>query len=155
MGTRILGGKPLNALLILQNFLDFPGNGLQLRQIIAVFIGINGTPGHGELHRQTVHCHELCAVGLGGGHGDFRSGQSIEYLVSLPGNGASHHVDHGKGAHALLLRHPQGGQGVRRLAGLADNDDQGAFVEGGPPVAELRRQLHPDRDARQILNHIL
>ena len=55
------------------------------------------------------------------------SGPAQVYSTSSDslGDGGAHHVDDGQGAAAPPLGLPQGGHGVQRLAGLADDDDQG------------------------------
>ena len=151
----LLGGKPLNPRLVLQQPLHFSGQGFQLpdqggglivRQLPAVL---------GEGNGQCVDGQQLGAVGLGGCHGDFRTGQSIEDVVRLPGNGGAHDVDDGQGFGSLLLGLAQGGQRISGFTGLADDNHQSVFRHKGVPIAEFRGKLHPDGNFCQILQHIL
>ena len=151
----LLGGEPLDPFLVFQQLLDFVRQGLQLADHSGGILFRQGPPGLGQGNGQHIAGGQLGGVGLGGGHGDFRPCQSVEYMVGFPCDGGAHHVDDGQGGGSVLLGLPQGGQAVRSLAGLADDDHQGLLRKQGSTVAEFRGQLHPDGNACQILQHIL
>ncbi len=155
LGIGVLCGKPLNSLLILKDGLDLLRNALQLPDQLPVLLLRYGIPHPAQLQRQSISRNELCAVGLGGGHGDFRPGQRIEDMVRFPGDGGAHHIHNAQSLQASLLCLPQGRQRIRRLSGLTDDDHQPRRIQNGIPVPELRCQLHPHRDSCQPLQHIL
>ena len=155
LGVCIFGRKPLDTLLILQGPLHLLRQTHHLLDISGVLLLADFLPHQGELYRQGIAGNQLGAVGLCGCHGDFRPRQGVKYIVRLPGNGASHHIDDGQGPYSLLLGKAQGRQGVSRLPRLTDDHHQGVGVQERSAVAELRGQLHPDGDFCQILNHIL
>ena len=92
-----------------------------------------------QIQSDHVDHRQLGAVSLGGGHGDLRAGPSVQHIVRLVGDGAAHHVDNGEHPAATILGHAQGGQGICRFTGLADDDDQRLVVQNGVPVPELTR----------------
>ena len=122
-GVGELGGEPLDAALVLQHAGDLVRQGGQLLNVSRILVLHEFPPHQGQLHRQGVHGHELGTVGLGGGHGDLRPRQGVEHIVRLPGDGGAYHVHHRQCPRPLPLRLPQGGQRVRCLPGLGDNDD--------------------------------
>ena len=155
VGIGLLGSKPLNALLILQNLVDLFGQSQQFVDIIAVFFLVNGAAVLGKLHRHAIHGGDLRTVGLGGCHRDLGPGQRVKHLVGLAGNAAAHHIHNGHGVQALFLGHAQRRQCVGRFARLAHHDHQRIFVQRHFAIAELRCQLYAHGDLCQILQHIL
>ena len=129
---------------------DIPDHG-------GVCLVVHGAHDLAEVQAQQVQHRHLGAVGLGGGHGDLRPGPGIQHVVGLPGNGGAHHVDDGQDAGAPLFGLPQGGHGIQRLAGLADDDDQVPFPYDGVAIAELGGQAHlhaaPQHPLQVILAH--
>ena len=53
------------------------------------------------------------------------------------------------------LRLPERREAVRRLSGLAYDDHKRIRRKQHSPVTKFRRQLHADRNLRQLLDHIL
>ena len=137
LGISVLGREPLNALLVLQGPLHLLRQAHHFLDIPGVLLFADFLPHQCELYRQGIAGNQLGAVGLGGRHGDFRPRQGVKYIVRLPGNGASHHIDDGQGPYPFLLGKAQGCQGVSRLPRLADDHHQGIGVQEGSAVAEL------------------
>ena len=109
----------------------------------------------GQLQREGVHGDQLGTVGLGGGDGDLGSGEGIEDMVRLAGNGGAHDVHDGQGTDPEGLGLAQGGQAVGGLAGLGDDDDEGFGIQQLFAVAELGGQLDPGGELGQILEDVL
>ena len=97
----------------------------------------------------------MAVIGLGGCHGDFRTGLDVDNVVCLSGNGGSYYIDNGKCRNTLFLDLPECGKAVRRLSGLGDDYAERTLWNRKIPVAELGCQLHPHRQTGHILNHIL
>ena len=70
-------------------------------------------------------------------YGDLWPGPGVDHVVRLPGNGGPHHIDDGQQPGSQPPGLPHGGQGIDSLAGLADDDGQGAPGDDGVTVAEL------------------
>lgn len=135
----LFGGKPLDPLLVIQDFLDFFRKGLKLcDQILITLLG--NEPTHpGKLDGQAITSDQLGAVCLGGSNCDFRTVKGIEHIICLTGNGASYHIDDTKRFQPLFLRQPKGCQAVCGLTGLADHHHQTMGIQKHPAVTELRR----------------
>ena len=153
--VEVMGGQILDVLLVLQHLLHAAGQQPQLVDEPVVIIPVDEPQRVGKVQSQQVQHAQLRGVGLGGGNGDLRPRPGVQHVVALLGDGAAHHVDHAQRPCAQLLGLPQGGQRVRRLAGLADDDDQRLVVHDGVTVAELRRQRHLNRDAQHLLQEVL
>ena len=132
-----------------ENLLHLPRQGLQPPYHSAVCLIIHGAQHIAEIQPQQVQHRHLGAVCLCGGHSDLRSGPGVEHVVALPGDGRAHHVHDGQHPGTALFGLAQGGHGVQRLAGLADDDDQIALAHQGVAVPELRRQADLHRPAQQ------
>ena len=75
-------------------------------------------------------------------------------MVSQLGDGAAHHIDHGKasGSPPLTLFHS--GNSIRSFPRLGQHDEQRMFVNLGITVAKLTGQLYNDRNATELFNGI-
>ena len=150
-----LGGEPLQPFLFLQDPRDLVRNLGQLRQHAPGLFPGDLAPYAGQVDGQHIRGNQLGAVGLGGGHGDFRARQRIEHMVRFPGDRRTDYVHDGQRDRAPLLRDPQSCQAVRRLPGLGNDDYKRFPTHGDIPVAEFGGQFHPDRNSGQIFDHIL
>ena len=132
----------------------WPGEGLHgLDDAPAAEQGYLPPPSHPQ-GEEGEH-HELAGEGLGGRHPDLGPGVQVAAEAGLASDGGAHHIDDAHGARSPAASLPQRGQGVRRLSRLADRDDQRALVQHRVLVAELRGVLDLDRNARQVLEHVL
>ena len=155
VGCGLLGGEPLEALFILKYPGDFLRQSSHFRDQAPVAVFIDRAAYLRELDGQDVAGQKLGAVGLGGSHRNLRSGQGVEDVVCFSGNGGANHIYDGKGTDTHAFGLTKSRQGVCGLAGLTDKDNQSLFVQQQGPIAEFGRQLHTDRDFRQILDDIL
>ena len=119
------------------------GSGHQLRQLhqgvqeLVVLLLRQGTQLLRNMQRQKIYHSQLGGVGLGGSHSDLRAGPGINHLIGSLGNGASHHIHNGQRPGAPPFGLPQGSQGIRRLAGLADDYNQSLTAQHRIGIAEL------------------
>ena len=120
-----------------EHLLHLSRQGLQPPYHSAVCLIIHGAQHIAEIQPQQVQHRHLGAVRFRGGHGDLRSGPGVEHVVALPGDGRAHHVHDGQHPGTALFGLAQGGHGVQRLTGLADDDDQIALAHQGVAVPEL------------------
>ena len=92
---------------------------------------------------------------LGGGHPDFGARLGHQGQVRLPHAGARGHVAQGQGCEvADLLSDAQRRQGVRRLPGLGDGDEQAARRDHHAAVAELAGDIDLAGDADVLLDPV-
>ena len=145
VGVGVLAGEPLDALLVLQHPLNLFRQGLQLADEGAAALLINAAAHLGKLGGEQIDRRQLGAVGLGGGHRDFRPGVGVQQVIALPRDAGAHHVDDTQHRHALVLGKAQGGQAVGGLARLGDDDHQRIFHQLGVAVAELGGKVDLDR----------
>ena len=101
------------------------------------------------------HQDELRRVRLRRGDGDLRPRPSVKHLRRLARDGRADDVRDSKALRAQTLGLLQGGKRVARLARLADDDHQGVLVDDRRTVAELRRNVNLDGDARELLDVVL
>ena len=153
--TYQLIGKPLDALLVLQDALHLFRNGINLRQKCLIHLVGDLIPCLGKLQCQQICRHQLTAIRFCCCHGNFRPSKSIEHTVRLSGDGRANHIDDSQRANALFFCQTQCLQTIRRLSGLADDNHQTLRHQRHLPIAELRRQFHTNRQTGQFLNHIL
>ena len=153
--VEVEGGEILDVRPVVQNLLQLGGDQQQLGHNAVVLRLVQGAQGLGAVQADEVHHRKLGGEGLGGGHGDLRPGPGIEHVVALPGDRGAHHVDDREHPGSQALGLPQGGQGVHRLAGLADDQHQGFVGNDGVAVAELGGQRHLHRLAQQPFQGVL
>ena len=146
--------KALNQLPVLQNLLHLFRQLQESIDVLRVFFGGDGLSDFCKAESQEIEGGQLGAVGLGGGYRDFRACPGVHDIVSLSGNGASHHIDDSQDPLPVFMGLPESGQRVGSFAGLADNDDKGALLEDGVAVAELGSQIYLYRDAGNTLKHV-
>src|SRR5436190_3652886 len=79
----------------------------------------------------------------------------VNARVGLPGDRASHDVYSTERQRALLLGFPEGRQRVGRFAGLADRNDDRAFLDQRIAVAEFARVRGFGDDLRQVLHQVV
>ena len=96
---------------------------------------------------EQVQGRELGDKGLGGGHPDLGAGVGVDHAGGFPGNGGIQHVADGHVHGAARFGLPQGRQGVGGLPRLGDDHHQRVLVDDRVAVAELRGDVHLDRDA--------
>ena len=92
-------------------------------------------------HRQVTHSsqqssnqgqyHHLRCKRLGGCHADLRPGMDVNTAVRFPGNGRTDHIDQAQRGGAAVFRLAHGGQGVSRLARLADGEQDRLVINNG------------------------
>ena len=80
---------------------------------------------------------DLAGEGLGGGDADFGADVDVGAAMGGAGDGGAYDVADAVEEGAFLLGELYGGQGVGRLAALADGDDDVVGVDDGVAVAEL------------------
>ena len=97
---------------------------------------------------------ELAGECLGGGNTDLWPCMDGQDHVGFACNRALLNVDDGQDP-GTLLQVPERGERVGRLAGLADENREGALADGGVAVAELRSHVHLDRDSGERLDPVL
>ena len=100
-------------------------------------------PHPAEVQGQHGQHGDLVGERLGAGDADFRAGVQIDAAVGLAGDAAADHVAQRQRRMPLALRFAQGGQGVGRLAGLRDGQDDGVAVDRRIAIAELARRIRP------------
>ncbi|SCJ17615.1 Uncharacterised protein [uncultured Flavonifractor sp.] len=149
------GGEVLDILPVGENLLHLVGDALELLHNCRILLGSDGAHQVGEAQADEVDDRQLGGVGLGGSHGNLRSGPGVEHVVALPGDGGAHHVDDGQQSGPQPAGLPHGGQGVDGLAGLGDDQSQGSGGDDGVAVPELRGQGHLHRLAEQPLQGVL
>ena len=115
---------------------------------------VNGSTHLGELHSQHVKCGQLCTVSLGRCNGDLRTCPGVHNTVRFSGDGAADDIDNTQYLEALCLGFPQSCQRIRRLTGLADNDDHIALLQDGITITEFAGHIHLYRDSCQTFNDI-
>ena len=108
----------------------------------------------GQVDSQHIHHGDLSGIPLGGGHGDLRASPGIDHVVGQLGNGAAHHVHDGQHAGPTGLALLHGGDGIRRLAGLRDDHQQGVLIHQGVAVAQLGSQVGLHRNTAQLLDDV-
>ncbi len=137
LAIAVLLRQLLDLLLLLQDLLDLFRRLAQRRHDPGCLLRGEGAALPGEQQPQQVHHQHLGGIGLGGGHGDLRSRPGIDHIVGLPGDRTAHHVGHRQHVAAALPGLPQGGQGIRRLARLADDHHQRLRLEQRVAIAKL------------------
>jgi len=128
---------------------------LKLRHKLVQTLGRQAFTQSGQIDRHHQHYQELSGIGLGGGHRDLRPGPGINDLIGFTGNGRANDIRDRQGSGAQPLGFLQGRQGIAGLAGLADDNHQRARIHQRIPIAELGRDVHLDRDPRQLLQIVL
>ena len=78
----------------------------------------------------------------------------VNPAVGLPGDGGADHIGDGQGTEAFAARFAEGGKGVDGLPGLADDKDEGTFVQGRVPVAEFGSIFDFHWDTGETLDQI-
>ena len=152
---KVPGGEILHILRAVQYGLQLFRQSFQLMQDGRIFLMGDRSQQVTEIKSDHVHQGQLRGICLCGSHGDLRPRPCIEHIVRLPGDGGTHHVHNGQRPAAKALGLPQGGHGIQRFAGLADEDHQGVIVHQRIAVAELRGEAHLHWAAEQALPVIL
>ena len=145
------GGEILDLLRVLQHALHLGRERQQFADELVIALRRESAEQVRQIDPEHVQQRQLRAVGLRRGHGDLRAGPGVEHVVALAGDRAAHHVDDREDARAEPFGLAQRGHGVQRLAGLADDDDEGLLVDQRIGIAELRGQGDIDLHAQQPL----
>ena len=91
---------------------------------------------------------------LGGGHRHLRARVQVDAAVDLPGDRGADDVDDADHPAALALQLLHRGEGVDRLARLADRDVERVRLDDRVAVAELRRRLRRGGHAGEVLDQL-
>ena len=155
MGIGELGGKPLDPLLFLEKSLDLTGQLLDISDKGAVLFLGDIAADSSYFNGEQVSRYELCGIGLGRRHRDLGACQGIEDIFSLSGDRRTDDIDDAQGPRSPLLGLAQGGQRIRCLTGLTDDNDQCIVAQDRIAVTEFASQFHADGNTGKILDHIL
>ena len=147
--------KPRDALLVLEQALHLLGQRGQGFEELRLARRVDLPADARKEDGKQVADDELRGVCLRRGHGDLRPGERVEDAVRLARDGRAHDVDDGQRAVSLALGLAQRGQAVRGLARLAHDDDELVLLQEQPAVAELRSELRPNGQPRQVLEDVL
>ena len=101
--VRKLAGKPLNTLFIRQDLFDLSRKQLHFCQHGNISFLTNASTNSCCFHRQQIAIDQLRTVCFCGSYGDFRSGQSVHYIVRLPGNTGAHYINDAQCFRAFLF----------------------------------------------------
>ena len=154
--VRQLGAQLTHAgLLVVQDLLDAVRHGGEVVQVLGDLVGPLVAAQLGQVEPQQVAGGDLGEEGLGGGHGDLRTGVGVEDGVGLAGDGRAVGVDDGQDLAALLAGVTHGLDGVHGLAGLGDGHGQGLLADDRVAVAELVGELDLHGDAAPVLDGVL
>ena len=107
-----------------------------------------------EVHREQQQRHQLRRVRFGGRDRNFRTGDRIHHRVRFARDRRTHRIGHGEALRAAAFRFFQRRQRVARFARLADYDAERVFVRQRIAVPVFRRDIHFDRNARDLLDVI-
>lgn len=80
---------------------------------------------------------ELGGEGFSGGDADFVACALVDAAFGFAGDGGADDIGDGEGSVAFADGFAQGGESVDGFAGLADDEDEGVFIERGVTVAEF------------------
>ena len=151
----LLGRKPLNALLVINDSLDFLRKSLKFFDVACVLLLCDLLSYQGELDCQYIRCHHLCTVSFGCCNRNFRSRKCIEYIICLTGNRRSHNIYDRKRSDSMILTQSQCCKAVCGLSGLTDHDRQCMRIQDRITITEFRRKFHTNRNSCHIFDHIL
>ena len=101
-----------------------------------------------QIKCQQIQHRHLRGVALRGRNGDLRTCPGVDDVVRDAGDRTADDVDDRQNSRAEALCLTQRGHGVKRLAGLADNNGKRPFVYDRTAIAELGGQNDLDRHAR-------
>ena len=104
-----------------------------------------------DVDAQHEHNDELRRVGFRRRDSDFRACVGVDDLVGLAGDGRAHDVRDSHRTGAKTFGFAQGGQGIARLAGLADDNHEAARIHQGIAVAEFTGNVRFHRDPGEFL----
>ena len=107
-----------------------------------------------QIERQQIQHRHLRGVALRGRNGDLRACPGVDDIVRDAGDRTADDVDDREHIRALGLRLADGGDGVRRLAGLRNDDHERVLVDDRVTVAELTRKVSIDRNVRELFERI-
>ena len=108
-----------------------------------------------NLDRDQVQRRQLRGICLGRRNRDLRARPGIQHAVRFARNRGGNHVDHRDRERTRLLGKAHRGQGVRRLARLADDDAHILLADDRVLIPELGRDLGGAADAAHGLDHAL
>ena len=92
VGGREFRCEPLNALLVLEQALGLVGKGLQLCDIIFVFLLIDNAAFECQFNCNDVSDKHLCAVGFGCCHGNLRTSKCVKNMVGFAGDATAQNI---------------------------------------------------------------
>ena len=143
-----------NGRVHVQRRLHLLGQGAQRREQPLVLLPLDSPQRFGRVQGKQIQHRQLGGVALGGGHGNLRACPCVQGVVGDFRNGTAHHVHNGKRLRTPALAFLHGGNGIRRLAGLGQDDEQRMPVNQGVCIAKLTCQLRSHGDTAQLLDGI-
>ncbi len=142
-------------IVLLQHALELLGQCGQRRQELLGLGDGKAVARLRQVNREEVKRRQLRGEGLGGAHANFRAGVRVNGAMRFPRHHAAQHVADGQRLRKLGLGLALAGDGVRRFAGLGDQQGQRLRIHQRIAVAEFRGVMHFHRHARQVLDHHL
>ena len=149
--VEIPGSKVLHILRTLQHLLHILRQALHLPEDLVILALFHRPQQVAKIQGDEIHQGQLGGIGFRRCHGDFRAGPGVKHIVGFSCDGGANHIHHRQRPAAQPLGFPQGSHGIQRLAGLADENDQGVFIHQRVAVAEFRGKTYLHRAAQQPL----
>src|SRR6185437_5970343 len=100
-------------------------------------------------------CSQLGSKRLGGSYSNFRTSMGIDIAGCLTRNHGAHNVTDGQCFTPYLSGFPLGGNGVRGLTGLRNQESEFAPGDDGRPISEFAGVVNFHWYSGQALNHEL
>jgi hypothetical protein len=147
-------GDAAHRLARLERVLDLPRERRQLARDLDAVVARQAAMAAEQQRQQRQH-RDLARERLGRGDADLGAGVDVDAAVRLARDRGADDVDDAQRLGATTTRLAHGRQRVDGLARLGDHQHQRALVDDRVAVAELGGVLHLDRDARELLEHVL
>lgn len=132
-----------------ENLLDLRGNFFEFGEIVAELGGAHPFD-LGEMEGEEGEDADLRGEGFGRADADFGTGVEVERAVGFAAEGGVLDVADTEDAGTSPFGFAHGGEGVGRLARLADGDDEGVIGEDRVSVARFGSDLHRGRDPNEV-----
>ena len=154
MRVRVLRGKPLDPLLVLNDAADLLRQLLHRSEKLRLTRVVDPSVILAERNREDIHRDQLAAVGLRRRDGDLRARIRVHDVVRLARDRGAEHVDNRDRRDAALLRETKRCQRVSRLSRLGNDDNRGIRLENRISVSEFRGKVHIHRNSRELFDHV-